>query len=792
MRRNVLRRSFLLALMIVAVLAPGRPAWAAFEAPPDETSVALTLRLDAKTSKISSRLKIHVPLSGQARSVITRLRTTTARSSLRYAWAVDHALQLGGVLGPEGARSLVGSLDALPAIRIAHGYATVVVTTPSFPVPWDVHPDRITLYTATLPPGVTLTARIILGHGAVTQARPLPVVQRSAGDLTWTFTGGTKAAIRVTIAPPLFHDGTDLTLVAYSLVAGLPFLLLLICLPLLRGLQRPPRRLAVAGTLLTAGAVAYDLLIIYVPNELPFLKGLDPEKQLVAWHALLVVVPGLGVVAMIGLPWRRGLSAIAGLLALSVLTVFTIAATTANDVLGRFDALTNGDGPTGRTYVVIGVAAGALLTAGALGAAWQWFAVAVQPVVLLRLRPLVFGLAAGAAGVTAGVQLLLAADGIRVLRRALPIDPTLLSDSRLGVSASSLLQLPYILVFSLVALLCSALVVWLGAELWRCSGDDEPDLESRSVRCAAALMFALAVVGLDGRIGRAPVPVAFLLALPLIVLALRAAARRPRARWYGLAAVRARAKDFLGLAAELAAVDELRATERKARRTELTVTADLPDLGDAPQQGELTEIGLYAGAGARERAKEILRGGWWIIAVPALYGTFILLRDSAHGAVTGDQPYGLLLILPRLVAQLVTWPAAAWLFVVAAPIIPGRNGVIKGTVAAAAYAVPALLAMWILGDDNDGANSLFTAAELVLFYVAIGLWLDFQTVRRSDLEARTVGIVYHLTSVRAVTAYAAPAALVLFTVVHGLATGKGASALGDLVANAPSLLPGSR
>jgi hypothetical protein len=51
-------------------------------------------------------------------------------------------------------------------------------------------------------------------------------------------------------------------------------------------------------------------------------------------------------------------------------------------------------------------------------------------------------------------------------------------------------------------------------------------------------------------------------------------------------------------------------------------------------------------------------------------------------------------------------------------------------------------------------------------------------------------MLYRLTSVRGAVVYLAPLALLLVTVIQGLAAGKGASALSDLASNASKLLPG--
>jgi hypothetical protein len=41
--------------------------------------------------------------------------------------------------------------------------------------------------------------------------------------------------------------------------------------------------------------------------------------------------------------------------------------------------------------------------------------------------------------------------------------------------------------------------------------------------------------------------------------------------------------------------------------------------------------------------------------------------------------------------------------------------------------------MWILGDSHDGANWLFTLAELALLFVAVGLMIDYRRLRNAGM-----------------------------------------------------------
>ncbi len=161
----------------------------------------------------------------------------------------------------------------------------------------------------------------------------------------------------------------------------------------------------------------------------------------------------------------------------------------------------------------------------------------------------------------------------------------------------------------------------------------------------------------------------------------------------------------------------------------------------------------------------------------------------ADSVFASGNSLGLLSLATALFGQLAVWPIAAWCFVLAMPILPGRAGPLKGILAGIFLAIPPALASPFVDDPPGGSGWLFLSAELTLLFVAVGYVLDYRSVRRQEGDLRQLGELYNITDVRSALVYLGPLVLLLFGVIQGLANGSGASALQELVANAASLAP---
>jgi hypothetical protein len=86
----------------------------------------------------------------------------------------------------------------------------------------------------------------------------------------------------------------------------------------------------------------------------------------------------------------------------------------------------------------------------------------------------------------------------------------------------------------------------------------------------------------------------------------------------------------------------------------------------------------------------------------------------------------------------------------------------------------------------------FLAAELALLFAAIGVLIDYSSVRIAGMGARQLGELYRITSVRSALVYALPLAGILYAVLTQLSSGKTSDALAELVNHASALLPTSQ
>ncbi len=748
-------RAALILLLVFA--APARAA-----APVTDVTLKLTVGPNDARSDITIRAPLAIAADARA---VTRLRATPARFDETYRSALVDALQLGGVLNAGDASVFVDAMRALPDLRL-HGGVAVLTASSNTTVPWGVH-DRRGRTIAFEPRGVGAGTRVhlafSLSRGTLEAVRPLPASEPGPRDVAWDFAAPQVPAVKLQVTPGVYGGGPDLPReLAGALAALLPFLIALFGLrrwcPGLGGLFA----VALAAA---AGQTSYTILVAIRTVGLDALRGALPLAALLALALITWRRPRRGdrLVAR----WALVVAGLAGFAVVSDLAV------------------------EGHSAPVL-TAAAAVLSLVPLGvavaAAGGWLFVAGGPLVTRALRRRSRWLGAALVGAMLAQQVLAAhAFSARLAPSGFAASG---QGSRwAGLLAGQLRDLPFVLDVLVLNLLPVALLGVLAVRLWRGAGTGEPALGSPRASLALGLQFGIAVAGLGGTLYGYPAPVAFALAVTLVTLAVRRAAARHPALAGDATALLAQAAELATLAHQqstLADTDADAATKRAAlaeRRRELLATR---------RESDVLAGGLYGGSGARERLRVAARTGWWIVAVPAAYGTYALIRDSGADAVAADRSLGLAFLAVGILIQLATWPVAAWCFIAAAPILPGRHGVVKAILATAAYVVAGALASWILGDARDGANWLFVAAELGLVYVATGLLLDYHAVRRAGLDLRELGLLYRLTSVRSLVVYAAPVAVLLFTVVHGLATGKGAAALGDLVTNASSLIPGGR
>jgi hypothetical protein len=144
------------------------------------------------------------------------------------------------------------------------------------------------------------------------------------------------------------------------------------------------------------------------------------------------------------------------------------------------------------------------------------------------------------------------------------------------------------------------------------------------------------------------------------------------------------------------------------------------------------------------------------------------------------------------IAQIVLrWTVVAGAFALLFPVLPGSVGPVKGLVVAGIVGVPWAVAAPLVGGTGGSGGWPFAIAELALVLVVLGLVLDHRSVVAARMQPRQLLDLYRVTSVRAGLAYLSPLLVLVAAVIQQLLAGDAGSAVGNLVRNASSLLPGS-
>ena len=252
---------------------------------------------------------------------------------------------------------------------------------------------------------------------------------------------------------------------------------------------------------------------------------------------------------------------------------------------------------------------------------------------------------------------------------------------------------------------------------------------SNWLRLAVPLVFAAYVVGRGGFVDRlnVPLPVAFVFAFPaLLVLALR--------------------------------------------------------VRDSASDGRL--LGRGPGVGWWENGVRAARLALPLAAVPFGFYVYILLNARLGRAFALDSTEDFPYLLTWIANEAIFWVAAAlclgWLLA----YLPGRNAVLKGLALAAVYAGSVGIGALLVGPADE--HWLFRAFVLVLFYIGVGIRLDLEAVW---WEWRELVSGYRLTTVRGVTAYAAPALIALIGIVQQIYSGDPQQAGHDLLSGLTTFIP---
>lgn len=135
------------------------------------------------------------------------------------------------------------------------------------------------------------------------------------------------------------------------------------------------------------------------------------------------------------------------------------------------------------------------------------------------------------------------------------------------------------------------------------------------------------------------------------------------------------------------------------------------------------------------------------------------------------------------VSEIAYWLAVSFAFGCLYVHLPGRNGAIKGFWIGAVVAVVGV-AYLVLPLDRDVLGPGYGILEMLLFFVLLGMGLDWLTLRERHVYWRHLLDHYAATRLQFALGYAAPILVSMAILLQQIVTGNHAEALGgDAQAN---------
>jgi hypothetical protein len=776
-----------LAMLAIVPSAAAGPTGAVQSPEAEVTSSHLRVREDSRINPhgfVFTTLTLAVDLNRQTRERFAELMRTREGYSLAYRNALAYVLALEGLLSGGEAGALIDNMRGIPKIVVADGRATVRARVQSGLDQRGGSPVFRTVVNR-VPAGASFVLGLDTGHDHPVAAWPVPRRDDGEGHLLWKF--GEGEAVHVGVRFDGISNSYDTIFLRDAvsfLAAALPFAVLIVLLWGRAGIDMSPRRrlfwFAVGAFALLSGVIVCDLIVQIFGNG----EG----------GVVQALVPSLGLAVFVALCFRRRrLGRAVGVVValLGVLLAILIA--------GHLSLVPDFRRLTAETRSAPELVAGMILIALMLllgvGSVFAW---------LERLLPgasrrgsmrgeLWFALAATAVAAALVSQFYLSASKVSLWDTFYNGEP--------GVAAALgyLLEFAPVLIANLIAnFSASVLIVGLASWFWIRAGDGEIPFTGWRERVMFGLLFAIVVVGIGGTLHGYAFPLGFLVGVPTTAVAVALMTRSRQGRIVGNPKARRKAKKYLRRTLKLSALRHRRRTmqtairqNEKAPREMAPLDAkrerllDLDALNSKTLRGrevEIFAVGLSGRAGARSRWDGLGPFRFLILAGPIAYSAYAVVHHDFHDAVSANAPAGLGFLAASLLAQTVIWPAAAWAFVVVAPLLPGRIGPFKGMIAGLFCVIPVGISTLFLGDGHRPESWLFVPAEMTLVFVAIGFLLDYRRVVRVGGDLKEIGELYSLTSIRASAAYLAPLAILLFGVIHALATGNGVSGLSPLLA----------
>jgi hypothetical protein len=377
------------------------------------------------------------------------------------------------------------------------------------------------------------------------------------------------------------------------------------------------------------------------------------------------------------------------------------------------------------------------------------------------------------------------------------------------------------LVLNLLPLVGAALVLAVLVALARSA--DGPFFAETVAKGLVILVFAGVVVGTQDTVYGWPVPLPFLVSIPLLAVvaqrnrlqAAEAKVQEENPKWrqsfidvreellrraVALSVIARKKTEIDRGAADASMKDDstVAALDREARRLQsgrgrkpaghTPATLRLPD-GLSP--GPLA-LGPGPGATWWDRGKTGIRVGAAAAAIPVAFFLYVLISRRLGSDLSLSNGFGVADLARSIVREVLFWLGAAFTLAMLFPYLPGSRGAVKGLSLAAVYATAGVIVASTSVFAGSRGDWFFRTFELALFLVAIGVLLDWQTLRENRIHWRYLGAYYRVADLYFASAYVSTAVTALIVILQQLHTGHAQGAVTEFVKSFSALIPPTR
>lgn len=184
--------------------------------------------------------------------------------------------------------------------------------------------------------------------------------------------------------------------------------------------------------------------------------------------------------------------------------------------------------------------------------------------------------------------------------------------------------------------------------------------------------------------------------------------------------------------------------------------------------------------------RAVLLGGC-IAALPFAFAVGSLFAARGDIELSTGAPIGILNLGQAMLYEAAFWLVAAFALGAFFTRLPGWLGVMKGASLWLFFAVPNVVATWLLpGRPTDW---VFRALELLLFLAVTGVALDWWTLKKEKIDTRQLSDHYQIKDVRVLLGYLSPVVLTIIGLLLQIQSGNAQDAVTDLLKGIPNFVP---